>query len=124
MKCPSCNSHDVARRARRNPWDNLKASMGLWPYLCQACDKRFSAGQRYPSQQEPPSSPDRSEPESRSASGGPGVAYRSDAVRPIAKVVIEADDHVQLDQILMALNRAVSYYQQPSREKASSSSRS
>jgi hypothetical protein len=46
------------------------------------------------------------------------MAFRSDPVRPLAKVVIEADDQVQLDQILMALHRAVSYYQTPVREHA------
>jgi hypothetical protein len=51
------------------------------------------------------------------------MAFRSDPVRPLAKIVIEADDQVQLDQILMALNRAVSYYQQPVREYASAAKR-
>ena len=51
------------------------------------------------------------------------MAYRNDRIRPTAKVVIQADDHVQLDQILLALNRAVSYYQQPAREGAPAGSK-
>ncbi len=51
------------------------------------------------------------------------MAYRSDQVRPTAKIVIKAEDHVQLDQILMALNRAVSYYQQPAREHSTAGPR-
>jgi hypothetical protein len=51
------------------------------------------------------------------------MVFRSDPVRPLAKIVIEADDQVQLDQILMALHRAVSYYQSPVRERASARSR-
>ena len=50
------------------------------------------------------------------------MAYRNDRIRPTAKIVIQADDHVQLDQILLALNRAVSYYQQSAKEKASAGS--
>lgn len=49
---------------------------------------------------------------------GPEMAFRSDPVRPTAKVVIQADDHVQLDKILMALHLAVSSYQQPTSERA------
>lgn len=51
------------------------------------------------------------------------MAYRNDQIRPTAKVVIEADDHIQLNQILLALNRAVSYYQQPAKESAAAGSK-
>ncbi len=49
---------------------------------------------------------------------GPDMAFRSDPVRPMAKVVIQADDHVQLDKILVALHLAVSSYQQPTTKRA------
>jgi hypothetical protein len=39
------------------------------------------------------------------------MAYRSDPVRPRAKIVLEADSHDQMNEILLALNRAVSSYQ-------------
>ncbi|MDQ2711204.1 MAG: hypothetical protein M3Y24_03030 [Acidobacteriota bacterium] len=44
------------------------------------------------------------------------MAYRSDQVQPTAKIVIKADDHVQLDQIL-------SYYQQRAGERSAAGSR-
>lgn len=54
---------------------------------------------------------------------GPEMAFRSDPVRPLAKVVIQADDHVQLDKILMALHVAVSSYQQPTGQRAAAGTR-
>ena len=46
---------------------------------------------------------------------GPEMLYRRDPIRPMAKVVIQAYDPLQLENILLALDRAVSYYQQPVR---------
>jgi hypothetical protein len=40
------------------------------------------------------------------------MAFRKHPEKPIAKIVVEADNHAQLDRILLALNRAVSSYQQ------------
>ena len=51
------------------------------------------------------------------------MAFRNDPVRPLAKVVIQADDQLQLDHILMALHRAVTYYQQPAREYTAANAR-
>jgi len=45
------------------------------------------------------------------------MAYRRDPIRPTAKVVIQAEDQVQLENILLSLDRAVSYYQQPKRQR-------
>jgi hypothetical protein len=39
------------------------------------------------------------------------MALRRDTARPTAQVVIQADDHVQLDRILLALHSAVTSYQ-------------
>jgi hypothetical protein len=39
------------------------------------------------------------------------MVFRRDDVRPTAQVVIQADDHAQLDRILLALHSAVSSYQ-------------
>ncbi len=99
---------------RRNFWDNMKASMGWWPYRCHACGRRFTKAQRYPTS-EPPSQPRSREARPRP---GPEMAFRGDPVRPMAKVVIEADDHVQLDRILLALHHAVSAYQSSPRSRA------
>lgn len=41
------------------------------------------------------------------------MAYRSDPIRPTARIVLQTDDHAQMNQILLALNRVVSSYQQP-----------
>jgi transposase-like protein len=119
MNCPRCKSDEVCRRRRKSLWDNFKAALGFWPYKCEHCGLYFSAARRYPPEphvsQAPPAQP--------AAHSGPEMAFRNDPIRPVAKVVIQADDQVQLDQILMALHRAVSYYQQPSRERATAGSR-
>ena len=46
------------------------------------------------------------------------MAFRKHPEKPIAKIVVEADDHDQLNRILLALNRAVSSYQTQSSETA------
>lgn len=117
MNCPHCKSEEVCRAPRRTTWDNLKSSMGRWPYTCDACGRHFTAAQRYGSRpkQKTRTSPD--PPRDYTTPTGPEMAYRNDPVRPLAKVVIEADDQVQLDQILLALHRAISYYKQPVRER-------
>lgn len=46
------------------------------------------------------------------------MRFRSDAVKPQAKVVIAADSHEQLNDILLALDRAVNFYQRQSQETA------
>ena len=128
MNCPRCKNDEVCRTPRRSIWDNVKASMGWWPYRCAGCRRRFVAARRYaPDRESQPKRQSREqtgqkqpEQEQRRGAGqaGPEIAFRSDPVRPMAKVVIQADDHVQLDKILMALHLAVSSYQQPARERA------
>jgi hypothetical protein len=44
------------------------------------------------------------------------MAYRNDPVRPVAKIVLQADSHAQMNEILLALNRAVSFYRQPAKQ--------
>ena len=115
MNCPHCKSENIGRVRRRTLWDNLKSSMGRWPYTCDDCALRFSAASRF--------GPDRRNAEATDAAGlqtaqqsGPEMAYRNNPVRPVAKVVIQADDQAQLENILLALDRAVSHYQQPVKE--------
>ncbi len=46
------------------------------------------------------------------------MAIRCVPAKPMAQVVIEADDQVQLDQILLAVHRAVSMYRAPAHRRA------
>ncbi len=96
--------------------------MGFWPYSCEPCGRRFHAARRYPPARRARSKP-APRPKSAGQANGVEMAFRNDPVRPLAKVVIQADDQVQLDQILMALHRAVSHYAQPAREYSSSGTR-
>ena len=54
---------------------------------------------------------------------GPQMAYRSDPIRPTAKIVLEADNQAQMDEILLALKRAVSFYQQPAKRRETAGAR-
>jgi len=45
------------------------------------------------------------------------MVFRSDPIRPTAKIVLQADDYAQMDAILLALNRAVSLYQRPAQQR-------
>ncbi|MBV8072988.1 MAG: hypothetical protein JO270_24015 [Acidobacteriaceae bacterium] len=45
------------------------------------------------------------------------MAYRSQATQPIAKIVVRAETHAQLNQILLALQRAVASYDRPVRQE-------
>ncbi len=92
--------------------DNIKASMGSWPFQCDACGQRFTATRRYLPARPEPAAQHRPQPHrAERDADGPAMAFKRQTERPTAKVVIEADDDVQLDQILSALHRAVSSYQ-------------
>ena len=53
----------------------------------------------------------------------PAMAFRTDAQRPQAKIVVQAESHEQLNHILIALNQAVNSYQHASkREERTASS--
>ncbi len=93
--------------------------MGLWPYRCGICSRRFVAARRYCPEPEQTGEKQPKQEQRRGARhAGPEMAFRSDPVRPMAQVVIQADDHVQLDNILVALHLAVSSYQQPTTKRA------
>jgi hypothetical protein len=51
------------------------------------------------------------------------MAYRADAVRPIAKIVLQADNHAQMNEILLALNRSVACYQHAANQHAGAQTR-
>lgn len=113
MKCPNCNSEDVWRTRRRGFRDHLRLVAGFWPYKCRSCQKRFSAWLRYPSGRTAAPTTPRTTSTSRNAAtpDGPTLAFRSEALRPIAKIVIEAENHAQLDKILLALDQAILSFQ-------------
>ena len=50
---------------------------------------------------------------------GRRAVYRTDTVRPQAKIVVQADTHEQLDSVLLALSRAVAAHQQTKHEHVS-----
>jgi hypothetical protein len=45
------------------------------------------------------------------------MAFRTDAQKPQAKIVVQAESHEQLNHILLALHQAVSAYQHASQEE-------
>jgi hypothetical protein len=122
MKCSRCHSQDIRRSARRGFLDNLRASMGRWPFRCQACGRCFYANRRYiPAPAK--SAPGPNAATYAHAKGGPEMAFRRDETRPMAKVVIQADDQAQLDRILLALHSAVSSYQYSSSDYSTRTTR-
>jgi hypothetical protein len=44
------------------------------------------------------------------------MAYRADTARPIAKIVLQADNHAQMHDTLLAIGRAVAHYDRPFKE--------
>ena len=112
--CPRCHSTDITRIPRCG-FDHVLAFFGHWPYHCRRCSKCFHSGERHA----PPEPSRKTEPRRRAAyeagSAGPGIAYRTDPVRPTAKIVLQAETQAQMDEILLALNRAVQQYSQPVR---------
>jgi len=42
MNCPDCRSHDVRRTRRSGIMQLLWSLLGRWPWLCEACGKRFA----------------------------------------------------------------------------------
>jgi Mg2+ and Co2+ transporter CorA len=50
------------------------------------------------------------------------MAFRTDAQRPQAKIVVQAESHEQLNDILLALNQAVSSYEHTSRKQKQTAS--
>jgi hypothetical protein len=127
--CPQCHSTDTARRRRRGILNKIRSTFNSWPYRCLSCGVCFHANQRQPGYDTGPSSrtePPRAQQAKTSAqqdSDGPRVAYRTEPVRPYAKIVLEADTHEQMDAILMALDRAVSMHRGAGKEHSAKSHR-
>lgn len=118
VTCKRCRSNDLQRSRRKGLADKVKAMAGWWPYRCEDCGQRFHARGRHTPQQSQPEQPEPRSARREAASEGPAMAFRADAVKPQAKVVIAADSHEQLSEILLALDRAVSSYQRKSKRAA------
>lgn len=114
--CPRCHSADVARTRRRGIFDHINAQFGRWPYICRSCRRCFRASLRYP----PPSPKQQSRAKEHAAqktsSTTPQMAYRADTERPVAKIVLRADTHAQMDEMLLAIGRAIAGYERPVRQ--------
>ena len=109
--------------------DQAKAALGLWPYRCEDCGLRFHARGRSLAEiaaRDAAKNKRKAKEETRtrtkdyaqasSEDQAAAMAFRTDSVKPHAKVVISADTHEQLNHILLALDRAVSSYQQQSEQ--------
>ena len=110
--CPGCYSANTARRHRYGLLDNILPWFNRWPYRCLECGRGFHASQRYPSQ----APYRRGEAEGHLASTrstGPQMAYAAMSDRPVAKIVLQADTHCQMNRILQALSWAVESCRHP-----------
>jgi hypothetical protein len=43
VQCPACASDSVRRSARRGLWERLLSVIAIYPYRCNACNRRFVA---------------------------------------------------------------------------------
>ena len=128
MTCKRCGSKNINRSRRRGLIDQLKAALGRWPFRCESCAYRFAAPHRHVVKDETSShSTAEKRPESgtsyrkhatQSAKQGPEMAFRTQGPKPHAKIVLQAETHEQLDQILLALDRAVNAYGPSTRPQA------
>src|SRR5437660_4286949 len=113
MTCTRCGSCDVHRSRRSGACDQIQSWMGRYPYRCAACGLRFRATGRYadkrPARQKAQSAGGaRSQaPKASAVSSGPEMAFRAHPAKPQAKIVVQAETHEQLNQILLTLDTAI-----------------
>ena len=96
----------------------MRSTFDFWPYLCLDCDKRFYGKHRFPRRdaaekkgREKPKEKPMAKPKVENAEGeGPRMAYKKDEVRPLAKIVVEAENEAQMEAILLSLSKAVSLH--------------
>jgi hypothetical protein len=109
IKCPGCGGVQFWRSRRRGLGENILARVGYWPYRCLECSERFRLRMRNHVPQTATPKPE-TKAEMKPDDVGPEVASHRHPHQPVAKVVIQADSHEQLDQVLLALQRAVARY--------------
>jgi hypothetical protein len=107
MHCPGCSGTNIHRSRRNGLFDELRALLGLWPYRCYRCQKRFSLPLR--------ALPLRQTSAFKDAAD---VAFRTHDLKPVAQVVVRADSHEQLDQILITLGNALASYNKTAHTEA------
>jgi hypothetical protein len=110
VRCPRCQYGEVVRRHRHGIGDQFRAWIGRWPYYCRDCKTFFYAGQRSRGSDGDGSDARRKEIHQSYAFEGSRFAYQVDSVRPTAKIVVQAESHAQMNEILLALSRAVAGY--------------
>ncbi len=120
MTCPHCGSDDEFRLRRHGLLNQVQAIFGNWPYRCSDCNGRFRArfrsledaeAHKIKRDQQAPAQPFSPPIQHASADEGPDMAFRTHPERPLAQIVVQADTHEQLNNILLALNHAVNTYQ-------------
>jgi len=109
MICKQCHSKEIDRSRRKGLRDRLGMLIGLWPYRCHSCAFRFYSVERKFGRQKVEAPQAKTTKQNRS---GPEMAFRTHGEKPTAAIVVEAESHEQLQQLLTALNGALRSYQQ------------
>src|SRR5438309_3832038 len=117
MTCMRCGSCDVHRSRRSGACDQMQSWIGRYPYRCQACGFRFRATGRYldaqPAAKTTYTTGGQQQyraPKPASPASGPEMAFRTDMAKPQEKIVVQAETHEQLNQILLTLDKAINSY--------------
>jgi hypothetical protein len=105
--CPRCKSERIIRSRRRGIRDYLWGRVGLWPYHCKDCGRRF----RLPVRHYPTRSDTARAPVTRAPEAKPNLAFRTHPSIPLAKVLLRAESQEQLEQMLIRIERTVGSYQ-------------
>ena len=92
MNCPHCDNTNTLRAKRKGAMDQILSWFNKWPYHCMTCQKKFWSSQRQATRQPGPK----------------GEAWNGRAKKPSAATIeVRAPSHMQLDEILVALNQAL-----------------
>ncbi len=99
----------MRRSRRRGAGDRMQAWLGRYPFRCRACAQRFHVLGRENSELvlvEPHKQGDITL--LQAPDGSTEIAFRKTPADPIAQIVVRADSHEHLDQILAALKKELS----------------
>src|SRR4051812_14159369 len=130
MTCIRCGSSEIHRSRRSGACDRISSWIGRYPYRCQHCGMRFRAAGRYvnPNSRNPKSThSERAKdqygaPRATSGQCGPDMVFRAHAAKPQAKIVVQAETHEQLNQILLTLDKAINSYGRSARPEKTQAS--